>query len=147
MKIKKIAQGLIKGLILNKKSDSIADTYSCDYINKQNSYSTEEQVIGTWIDGSNIYQKTIVLNSGWKLNKEITLSHSIENFDKLIKYEGVAYRNDNKSQCLPNLHTRTAFYITIFDITNTNFTIYVGDGFTGNFELNQIVITFKYLKK
>lgn len=31
--IEKIAESLAKGLILNKKSDSTQDTYSCDYIN------------------------------------------------------------------------------------------------------------------
>lgn len=33
MRIKKVAQGLLKGLILNTKSDSTSDAYSCDYIN------------------------------------------------------------------------------------------------------------------
>lgn len=34
MRIKKIATALLNGLILNTKSDSIDNTYSCDYINK-----------------------------------------------------------------------------------------------------------------
>lgn len=81
MKIKKIAQGLIKGLILNKKSDSIADTYSCDYINKQNSYSTEEQVIGTWIDGKPLYRRTYIINAANDLYT------GISDLDNLIEFK------------------------------------------------------------
>lgn len=33
MRIKKVAQSLLKGLILNTKSDSTSDTYSCNHIN------------------------------------------------------------------------------------------------------------------
>lgn len=61
MRIKKIldAVGLV-GNILNKKSDSKKDAYSCDYINKLNTYSTEEQRIGTWIDGKPLYGRAFV---------------------------------------------------------------------------------------
>ena len=34
----------------------------------ENNYSTDEQVIGTWIDGSTIYSKTIDLGYSFKIN-------------------------------------------------------------------------------
>lgn len=43
--------------VSNTKSDSTTDTYSCDYINGINKYSTEEKVIGEWIDGKPLYRK------------------------------------------------------------------------------------------
>ena len=43
--------------VSNTKSDSTTDTYSCDYINGINKYSTEEKVVGEWIDGKPIYRK------------------------------------------------------------------------------------------
>lgn len=46
--------------VSNTESTSTTDTYSCDYINKLNSYSTEEQVIGKWRDGKTLYKKTYV---------------------------------------------------------------------------------------
>lgn len=62
MKIRKVEPSVgILGKILNIFSSSNKDTYSCDYINKLNTYSTEEQVIGTWIDGKPIYRKVIDL--------------------------------------------------------------------------------------
>lgn len=68
MKIKKMFQGEIpENKILNTYSESQTDTYSCDYINnlvqggnEQSggvSYSTEEQIIGTWIDGKPLYRR------------------------------------------------------------------------------------------
>lgn len=47
------------GNVLNNKSDSKKDTYSCNYLNKaiKEVYSTEEQIIGKWIDGKPIYRK------------------------------------------------------------------------------------------
>lgn len=57
MKIKKKLQSVgILGKILNIFSNSDKDTYSCDYINKLNTYSTEEIVIGEWF-GKPLYRK------------------------------------------------------------------------------------------
>ena len=62
--IKKISNFIEQGRkILNKRSDSKDNTYSCDYINDTlneiKNYSTEERRIGTWIDGKPLYQKVI----------------------------------------------------------------------------------------
>ena len=45
--------------VKNEYSTSNTETYSCNQINKMNSYSTTEQVIGTWIDGKPLYRKVI----------------------------------------------------------------------------------------
>lgn len=63
MKIKKTYQGVIpNNKIVNTSSTSKTDTYSCDYTNKLHSYSTEEQVIGKWIDGKPLYRKVIEID-------------------------------------------------------------------------------------
>lgn len=52
------------GNVLNNKSDSKKDTYSCNYLNKaiQEVYSTEEvKTNEIWIDGKPIYRKVIDL--------------------------------------------------------------------------------------
>lgn len=53
-------------------------------------YSTEEQVIGTWIDGKPLYRKTIVANfellkQETNKNYDKTIAHNISNFSKCIK--------------------------------------------------------------
>lgn len=64
MKIKKVAQtpGVV-ATVSNSKIDSDKDTYSCNYLNyNRENYSTEEQRIGTWIDGKPIYKRTFVVS-------------------------------------------------------------------------------------
>lgn len=51
MRIRKISQSAaIPGKIVNSPSDSTTETYSCNYINNLNTYSTTEHRIGTWIN-------------------------------------------------------------------------------------------------
>lgn len=90
MKIKKIATSIgVLGKILNSKSSSKQDTYSCDYINKLNTYSDEEQVIGTWRDGKPLYRKVIEYMQTNTIGKEnditnITIPHNINNFKQIV---------------------------------------------------------------
>ena len=49
-------------------------------------YSTNEQVVGTWVDGSNVYEKTIYNAGG--VTGNFNFPHGITNFGKLLSYEG-----------------------------------------------------------
>ena len=55
-------------------------------------YSTDEQVIGTWIDGSTIYRKVFNLESQLEVsyNSWTTTNISISNVDKLMRCEGIS---------------------------------------------------------
>lgn len=53
-------------------------------------YSTEETEIGTWIDGSSVYQKTIIINGNYSGRTTIDISSYIETGTKLIACEGIA---------------------------------------------------------
>lgn len=88
MKIKKMFQGTVpENKILNAYSDSQTDTYSCDYINKLNAYSTEEQVIGTWINGEPIYRLVVEYTLGDAIDtyKDVV---TIPNIKKMINAYG-----------------------------------------------------------
>ena len=53
-------KNVVNGLILGTKTQSDEETYSCNYINSINTYSTSEIDTGkTWIDGKHIYRKMI----------------------------------------------------------------------------------------
>lgn len=53
-------------------------------------YSTEEQVIGTWIDGKPLYQKTV--NCGALPNATTkNIAHGISNLNHVINYKGWCY--------------------------------------------------------
>lgn len=64
MKIRKAYQGTVpENKILDTYSESQTDTYSCNYVNKSNDYSTTETVIGKWVNGKNIYRQVYTGNN------------------------------------------------------------------------------------
>ena len=71
-------------------------------------YSTDEQRIGTWIDGKPIYRK--VIDTGSLPNTDIkTINHNISNIDNIISIHGWAYRSsDNVFLPLPHVANNTA---------------------------------------
>lgn len=60
-------------------SDAVMSAYS-------HQYSTSEHIIGTWVDGSPVYEKTIYNAGG--VTGNFNFPHGITNFDKLLSYEG-----------------------------------------------------------
>ena len=77
MRIKKTSQTTASGAqSVNTYSESTENTYSCNYVNKLNTYSTDEIRVGTWIDGKPIYRK--VFNRGNDLS---SFNHNIANVD------------------------------------------------------------------
>lgn len=61
-------------------TSSDTDTYSCNYINGINEYSTTERVVGKWIDGRNIYEISKETNIS---GRNITIN-TIANLDFVI---------------------------------------------------------------
>jgi hypothetical protein len=56
----KVAQTTVTtAQVTNSYSTSTSDSYSCDYINNINTYSTNEIRVGTWIDNKPIYRKMV----------------------------------------------------------------------------------------
>lgn len=60
-------------------SDAVMSAYS-------HTYSTSEQIVGTWVDGSPVYEKTIYNAGG--VTGNFNFPHGITNFGKLLSYEG-----------------------------------------------------------
>ena len=144
MKIKKMYQGTVpENKILNTQSDSQTDVYSCDYVNKLNTYSTEEKVIGTWMDKP-LYGKTIIFNTSY--NTQYEFSHGIENYDKVWIDFGDSYYLANNGVTVP-LNANSYYG----DFTQTNdamvyqdkIILYSTGGWNENWEK---VITIKYTK-
>ena len=66
------------------------------YLNGQPAlnYSTDEQVVGTWIDGKPIYQKTIDFGA-LPNNTTKSVNHNIQNIDYVVNLFGAAYRSSD----------------------------------------------------
>lgn len=79
----------------------------------ENDYSTDEKIVGTWIDGSYVYQKTFNIgalpNGGTK-----HVAHNIGNFGTLIKIFGTMKGSNQAS--LPFVMGGSASAITLNDL-------------------------------
>lgn len=86
----------VLGKILNLFSNSDKDTYSCDYLNNNDTYSTDEiKTNKRWIDGKPIYRK--VVNTGILPNtNSIAIPHNISNIDNILSTKGWAYRSTDR---------------------------------------------------
>ena len=105
----KQSAGLVATVVDNLTSTSSTNALSANQgktlnekIDKSTTYSTNEQAIGTWIDGKTIYRKVIDFGT-LPNNERKTVDHNISSIDKFIKVEGIATRSDDTkfSQSLP----------------------------------------------
>ena len=94
------------------------------WVNDKNlhEYSTEEKVVGKWIDGKNIYEK--VINSGYLPNtSSISINVSTLNIDSIIQLKGITFTDDKLNQRPITLGTSDNNAIRI-DFTNNNIRIF-----------------------
>ena len=68
-------------------------------------YSTDEQVIGTWVDGKPLYQKTVFCGA-LPNNTTKTITHNIADIDHIINYFGISFASSSgaTSLVLPYVH-------------------------------------------
>lgn len=143
MRIRKIATSVgVLGKILNSLNSSKQDTYSCDYINKLNTYSDEEQIIGMTEDGKNLYKKRLFLTTPLT-----TSSTKIASFDKtfIVKdYDGKVFISAS-NQLLPiNFYFTDKYNIATYVVNNSG-EIYMKIG-SEAYENQQVILTIKYTK-
>ena len=70
------AIGTISSLNTTNKSNLVS---AINEVNNKFNYSTEEQVIGKWIDGKPLYRKTITFTTTISANEITSIAHNIEN--------------------------------------------------------------------
>lgn len=89
MRIKKVSQTTsTQAQVVDGYSASTTDSYSCNYVNGMNTYSTDEIRIGTWINSKPIYRK--VINFGTLPNINVKyVNHNIENMETVINLYGI----------------------------------------------------------
>lgn len=115
-----------------------------DIASEQTTYSTEEQVIGTWIDDRPIYRKVFTVTN-YTAGVDIVVNHEIENFDFAINKGGVGLRKDGKHQVISNSFSNN-FDFDIFDISNVSFKYYIGRLMSGDMALTTIYLWLEYVK-
>lgn len=105
-------------------------------------YSTDEQVVGTWVDGSTVYEKTFNITApSAGVN---SIAHNISNVGDVINIEGTAIRSNGAVQPLGFISSANNYgwNATIYDFSTANFTLEVGS----QLSLSKVIVTVRYTK-
>lgn len=116
-------------------------------IGNDTDYSTDEKIIGTWIDGKPLCQKTI--NTGaLQGGQDNQILHGISNFDALINCFGIAYRGTNRIGVpMPHVsRTSLNWSLSCGDFSSTSFYIEAGTDYSGQYAIVDSYVTLQYTK-
>ena len=76
-------------------------------------YSTEEQVVGTWIDGKPIYRK--VIDFGALPNSTLKqVPHGISDIDAIVSFNGVTFAKNKTATPIPYVYTDPINTVSLF---------------------------------
>ena len=65
-----------------------------DAVEVQTNYITDEHVVGKWIDGSTVYEKTLSCGALPAAGAQNSVEHGITNLGKILNIEGIAISNN-----------------------------------------------------
>ena len=113
-------------------------------------YSTNEQIIGTWIDGKPLYQKTIQMPSVSPTNRQVSVALGAA-IDTLVDITGTFQTTSGVKGALPAVmagsdsgdyavNSQTVIYV------NANNTVFVKTGYKNNDTFSKVFVTLKYTK-
>ena len=105
-----------------------------------------EKIIGQWIDGKPVYEKTLKANNlSWR-DVEQTISIGTTNIH-LVEAKGTWIRSDGLEGCLPQSHSNGNFCIGLNDFNSSNGTINIVIGALNlAYYLTSYVIKIRYTK-
>jgi hypothetical protein len=117
-------------------------TDSAISIGSDTDYSTEEKIIGTWIDGKPLYQKTVNVGS---VSAGTTKTVDFNGIDMVCAFSGVAHSQAYNQQ-IPIVfgHQNMTNYVVnvLYTENNNKINVYTGD----DFSLDWCFITIQYTK-
>ena len=114
-------------------------------INKLSSYSTEEKVVGTWVDGRPLYEKTVIGN-GVLYAGATLLSHNVSNIGETRFFVSAYYRFINggtNNGYYTGQWVNSTSYVTVQHITSTGIEIQCGTNWAQLFIPH---VTIRYTK-
>lgn len=104
-------------------------------------YSTDERVVGKWIDGTtDVYEKVITADSASSGSSNI--AHGVTGIDKVISLSGTCVYS-SKYLTLPYVSSTITYCISIGNVDSTNIEIDVGTSFSA---VTNVVLVMRYTK-
>ena len=98
-----------------------------------NNYSTEEQVIGTWIDGKPIYRKFIQIDLSSSHSSSFITPHNINDIDIIVNYYGNILNSSSQNYINCNVYNGSSYRMLTF-VNKTNITN-INVGYLGTLDL------------
>ena len=109
----------------NSVQNKIVKKYVDDKFDKISVYSTEEKVIGKWIDGKPLYRKIIDTN-----DNSSNILHGISNLKNVINCKGNIKRTSSEvvSQLFPHADTDSNYNVDVNYFSSTTIVLVIGTG-------------------
>lgn len=108
-------------------------------------YSTDEQRIGTWIDGKPLYRKTIKFTDN--ITKEISIEHKINNFGRLINSSGnITFYNSEHALPVIYPSDMAKYGVGIYSSNATKVVVEVGTQIISEGNPSNLIVTLEYTK-
>lgn len=108
-------------------------------------YSTDEQVVGTWIDGSTLYEITLDITLTGTNHTEDLSSLGI---NKFCKYSGVIIKTSGTpgayTLCFPYVEGSNWYQVLTWDSANNNLIISSSNDMYANYK--EVILTIQYTK-
>lgn len=86
-------------VVNNNYSQSTTETYSCNYVNNFFEYSTNEKIIGKWINNKPLYRKVLQKTSSF--SNETPILHGITDLETVVNINGFMKIGVNDYRPLP----------------------------------------------
>lgn len=111
-------------------------------------YSTDEKIVGQWIDGKPVYQKTIEFAQTLPAGNATTVAHGITNLDVPTCFivNGSLHTTGGNVVPFPTISSLTASLVGVQSITASALNVSVGSNYTGDWTINGGVFTLQYTK-
>ena len=112
-------------------------------------YSTEEQVVGTWIDGKPVYQKTIAISDNVISTGNNEIAHNISDLDTIIYAFGEYTRaNGDLGFCvsIPVNTNAFTYAVSLRGYTSSKILLEIGSAYNGTGRITECHITLQYTK-
>lgn len=115
------------------------------YVDARFDYSTQETVIGTWIDGKTIYQKTVEITN-LPNNEMLQIPHNISNIGVVVNCFGMLSTSGNYGYTpIPRVQDNTTTYNLAIDILETSIQLKART-FNSTATFNKAYVTILYTK-
>lgn len=100
-----------------KTTDTELSPVSLPKIKSIHNYSTEEQIVGTWIDGKPIYEKVILYDTTLSNNNWIEIPELIDDKNNIINV--FAMHDGSYNPLMGNIDKKASNYVRVWNMRNT----------------------------